>query len=311
MRVLVQRPFALALFGLAAVLSGRVLAQAGAPAPAATPAEPPEEVTVRGQKTMTQYRLEIERARDDVFRLFNEANRGSDTDIKCRDEQPTGSRVRRAVCRSEAEMRADEATAQDFLGALLRSAGNYLVAGSAGGTQVVANIATGQAQAAGESGEADALAKFELEWRRLLSENRDLYTATVKYAELEAEYAEARGDRVAPLPDLMRGAPAAEPTGPQCEATTLTEYSQRNNLANVSGTVSISNCPGGTTGGFTLVARVRDDAGETRPIEFMETWQRADAQDHLFNADYPIGDNVFLVSVRVRDLTCTCAEPAQ
>ena len=46
------------------------------------PAEPPEEVTVRGRKTMTQFRLEIERARDDVFRRFNEANEGSGTDIK-------------------------------------------------------------------------------------------------------------------------------------------------------------------------------------------------------------------------------------
>lgn len=70
-------------------------------------------------------------------------------------------------------------------------------------------------------------------------------------------------------------------------------------------------CPAGTTGHFTLVANVRDDAGETRPIGFSETWQRADTQDHSFGADYPIGQNVTLTSVRVRNLRCTCEVPAQ
>jgi hypothetical protein len=109
---------------------------------------------------------------------------------------------------------------------------------------------------------------------------------------------------------LEEPAAPAQAAGPQCEATTLTEYQQRNNIARVTGTVSISSCPAGTTGKFTLVARIRDDNGEIRPLEFNETWQRADAQDHLFNTDYPIGDNVELMSVRVRGLACTCAEPA-
>ena len=100
--------------------------------------------------------------------------------------------------------------------------------------------------------------------------------------------------------------------GPQCEATTLTEYSQRDTLASVMGTVSIANCPAGTTGTFSIIARVRDEAGEIKPLEFKETWQRDDAKDHTFTSDYPIGENVELVSVRVRNLTCTCsaAEPA-
>ena len=58
-------------------------------------------------------------------------------------------------------------------------------------------------------------------------------------------------------------------------------------------------CPAGTTGKFTLVARARDDAGTSTPIEFTEMWQNPDAQDYIFFADYPIGDNVFLESVRV------------
>jgi hypothetical protein len=97
-------------------------------------------------------------------------------------------------------------------------------------------------------------------------------------------------------------------SGPQCEASTLTEYSQSDTMALVNGTVSISNCPAGTAGRMTLVARVKDEAGETKLLEFPETWQRDDAEDHAFTSTYPIGDNVELVSVRVRGLTCTCAE---
>jgi hypothetical protein len=98
--------------------------------------------------------------------------------------------------------------------------------------------------------------------------------------------------------------------GPQCEASALTEYSQRGARALVSGTISIGSCPVGTSGAFTLVARVRDESGEVKLLEFNETWQRDDAQDVKFNGDYAIGDNIELVNVRLRNLTCTCAAPA-
>ena len=306
MRALVQRPLAIAALGLVAVLPMRVLAQADAV----------EEVTVQGRKTLTQYRLEIEQARDEVFRLYNEANEGKSNDITCRAEQPTGSRMRQQVCRSEAENKAHASAAFDFLTGLLRSAGNYNEPGAIGGTQVVANIDTGEAQGNGQTGQADALAQFETEWKRLLSENRQLFQAVVKYADLQDEYDRARGATTAPterdlrvlLEDPIAPAGAA---GPQCEASTLTEYQQRNNVARVTGTVSLANCTAGTTGSFTLVARVRDDNGEIRPIEFNESWQRADAEDHRFSTDYPIGDNVELMNVRVRDLKCTCADTAR
>ena len=133
--------------------------------------------------------------------------------------------------------------------------------------------------------------------------------AVAEYAELKAEFDRLRGvtSVSAPQPrQILLGR-----AGPQCEASTLTEFEQRNNVARVSGTVSISMCPAGTTGSLTLVANVRDEAGAITPIEFSERWQRADAQDHTFNSDYPIGDNVYLVSVRVRSLTCTCEGPTQ
>lgn len=94
----------------------------------------------------------------------------------------------------------------------------------------------------------------------------------------------------------------------QCEANTTTEYHQRNNVARVTGTVSVTSCPGGSAGTFDVVARVRDDSGEIKPLEFAEKWQRDDKGDSPFNGDYPIGDNVELMNVRIRNLKCTCAE---
>jgi hypothetical protein len=102
---------------------------------------------------------------------------------------------------------------------------------------------------------------------------------------------------------------AAQPSGPQCEATTLTEYFQQNDVARVTGRISIAACPAGTAGSYNVVARVRDWGGETEALEFSETWQRDDAGDVAFTTDYPIGADVKLV--RVRGLKCTCAAAAQ
>jgi len=308
MRAFVQRPLAFAVVALAALLSGRAFAQS-APTPAA---EPTEEITVRGQRSLAEYRVELERQRDEIFRMFNAANEGDETDIRCKNEQPTGSRMRQSVCRSNAENRHDAAAARGFLTSLLQNAGLYItnsmIVPNGGDTQLNANVGSRVAQGDAEAGEQDALAKFELEWKRLLTENQELYQAVVKYVELDTDYNKARGVAVpADLEQALQVQAPARPTGPQCEATTLTEYQQRNNVARVTGTVSIANCAAGTAGTFTLVARVRDESGEIKPVEFAEAWQRADAQDHTFNADYPIGDNVELMNVRVRGLTCTCA----
>jgi hypothetical protein len=103
---------------------------------------------------------------------------------------------------------------------------------------------------------------------------------------------------------------APAPSGPQCEASALTEYSQRDTMARIQGSISIANCPAGSTGKFTVVARVRDERGETELIEFNKEWQRDDTEDHKFNSDFEIGENVELVSVRLRSLDCTCAATA-
>ena len=274
----------LGLVSFAVVLSGRVPAQ---------PVEEPEEIVVRA-KPLSQYRLEIELARDEMIKLFNEANEDDDNDVRCRYDAPTGSRIPVRVCFSAAQDRASGNAARDFLQALARGAG------SAGGTET--GIGSAQEAVVAEN---RAQAQFENEWRRVLGENQQFYDAVVKYRVLEDEFDRARGAMIRiPIPSFTL-------KGPQCEASTWTEYEQVGNVARVAGKVSISACPAGTAGKFALVARVRDEAGASTPIEFSEMWQSADSEDYIFYADYPIGDNVFLQSVRVRNLTCTCEGPTQ
>jgi hypothetical protein len=282
-RAFVQRPLSYAVVILAAALAGGVLAQA---------AEEPEEIIVRG-KPLSQFRLQIEQAHDEMVKLFNEANEGEDNDVRCRDEAPTGSRIPQRVCWSQAQDRASAGAARHFLNALHLGHGSASEAAEAsiGGAQIAA------------SAENRALVEFEDEWQRVMGTNRQFYDAVIKYRELENEFDRARGETVRiPIPSFTMN-------GPQCEASTYTEYEQRGSVARVTGTVSISACPAGTTGKFAVVARVRNEAGAVTPIEFSEMWQNPDPQDYVFNADYPIGDNVVLETVRVRNLTCRCETP--
>jgi hypothetical protein len=302
MRAFVRCSRGLASF--AAILSSRVLAETFAQPPEEPLARPPaqnEEIIVRGGKSLSEWRMELNQARNDLFKLFNESNEGEDNDIQCRNEAPTGSRIPQSVCRSRAEDRADANGARHLLNALTLSSGP----GSGD-----AALGTAEAQSNAVLAGSSALAQYEEEWRRVLSGDRQFYEAVLKYAALEQQFDSLSGNATSASAQQPRQILLGR-AGPQCEATTLTEFEQRNNVARVSGTVSISSCPAGTTGSFTLVAQVRDDAGAITPIEFNETWQRADAQDHIFESQYPIGEDVFLQSVRVRNLECTCADPRQ
>jgi hypothetical protein len=272
------------LVSFAVILSGPVLAQS---------AEEPEEIIVRA-KPLNRYRAEIEVARDEMIRLFNDANEGDDNDVRCRYEAPTGSRIPVRVCFSAAQDRTSANAARDWLQALTRSTGS-----SSQGAEGIASVPNTSVE------ESRAMVEFEEEWRRVVGANQQFYDAVVKYRELEDEFDRARGATIRiPIPVFTL-------KGPQCEASTWTEYEQIGNVARVTGKVSISACPAGTIGKFALIARVRDEAGASTPIEFSEMWQSADAQDYVFYADYPIGDNVFLESVRVRNLTCACERPTQ
>jgi hypothetical protein len=100
-----------------------------------------------------------------------------------------------------------------------------------------------------------------------------------------------------------------QPSALQCEASTTTNYAQSNTVARVDGTINVRNCSTGSTGTYNIVLRDRDENGEINSLEFSDKWQRSDGEDVKFAADYPIGQNVDLVNVRVHDLRCTCTDP--
>ena len=92
----------------------------------------------------------------------------------------------------------------------------------------------------------------------------------------------------------------------QCRASVATEYLQSDTLVNVAGTIEVEGCAA-ATGEYTIAARVVDENGQAKTLEFSETWQRDDDRAVTFKADYPIGENVELLNVRAR-VRCACAD---
>jgi hypothetical protein len=96
----------------------------------------------------------------------------------------------------------------------------------------------------------------------------------------------------------------------QCEAVASISYHQRNTVARVETTIEVADCTK-AAGELTVALRVRDESRAIKPLEFSATWQRSDDQNLSVTADYPIGENVELMSVRVRGLRCRCADPPE
>ncbi len=187
---------ALALLGLAGIsISSPALAQS-----AATAAEPPEEITVRGAKPLEEYRLELEAARLDLVAAYNEANSSDQNDIVCRNERVTGTRMPQRVCRSRAQSEAEASASMSWLRSMTHGAGRYAsapVAGAAGPPEVLpavnASIGAAAAQSGAEMLSAESRAAIEAELEQLKRENRQVYRAIVKYLEALDEYNRARG----------------------------------------------------------------------------------------------------------------------
>ena len=65
--------------------------------------EPPEtieEVVVHGSKPLVKLKLEIFKAEDALYDLYNSLNTDDDFDIRCYKEAPTGSKIKRRICRT-------------------------------------------------------------------------------------------------------------------------------------------------------------------------------------------------------------------
>jgi hypothetical protein len=95
----------------------------------------------------------------------------------------------------------------------------------------------------------------------------------------------------------------------QCSATIALEYSQRGSAVRVASAIENKDCAA-SRGEYTLLISVRDESLELKTLEFDAAWHRDDDRPVKLSADYPIGENVDLVSVRSRRLRCTCGEEA-
>ena len=93
---------------------------------------------------------------------------------------------------------------------------------------------------------------------------------------------------------------------PSCDATMAIQYEQRNTVARVAATIENPSCAA-CTGEYTIFVRVRDESGESKTLEFPGQWRRADDEPVKFTADYPVGTNVDVLSVRTKGLRCVCA----
>lgn len=59
-----------------------------------------DEITVIGERDLLALRVEITRAEDEIFSIFNELNEDDDYDMICETERPVGTRIARRVCRA-------------------------------------------------------------------------------------------------------------------------------------------------------------------------------------------------------------------
>jgi len=92
-----------------------------------------------------------------------------------------------------------------------------------------------------------------------------------------------------------------------CAATYAIEYTQKNTKVGVEGVIENKGCAA-SSGEYKLLVRVRDETGEVKTLDFLGSWQRDDDQPVKFGGDYPIGNDVDLVNVRVTQVRCTCAD---
>ena len=95
------------------------------------------------------------------------------------------------------------------------------------------------------------------------------------------------------------------PARQRCSASLEFEYLQSNTVAVVHSILNVPDC-GAASGEYTVLVRFRDDNNDLHSLEYPETWQRDDNQAITASAEYVIGEDVDLVTVRSRKLRCLC-----
>jgi hypothetical protein len=90
-----------------------------------------------------------------------------------------------------------------------------------------------------------------------------------------------------------------------CAAVIEIEYTQKNAVVAITGTIANADCAA-CSGEYEVAVTVRDQNLDLKTLKFMESWQRRDDQPVSFSLEYPIGKDVDVTRVRARQLRCTC-----
>ena len=130
-------------------------------------AETIEEVTVIGQRTLTSIRMQIDRASERIFELYNELNTDDLYDIHCRSAAPTGSHITRKVCSPV-----------------------YFELAEADATQVSLGGGVGTGLFYGRLAQHNPI--MEQKWKDVVNNNPEIVEAIVEHFELTEELKESR-----------------------------------------------------------------------------------------------------------------------
>jgi hypothetical protein len=60
-----------------------------------------EEIVVRGYKPLINLKFEMYEAEEALYKVFNSLNSNDDYDIHCYEEAPTGTKIKKRVCKTE------------------------------------------------------------------------------------------------------------------------------------------------------------------------------------------------------------------
>ena len=93
-----------------------------------------------------------------------------------------------------------------------------------------------------------------------------------------------------------------------CVATAALDYFQRGTDAQVETSVDTEDCSA-ASGGYIVKLTIRSDSdGKETVLDVEESWERVEDAPVESIRRYPIGKGVELRKVRVRKLSCACAE---
>ncbi len=102
-----------------------------------------------------------------------------------------------------------------------------------------------------------------------------------------------------------------ESTSNTCQAIASLDYLQRGAEAEVVTNIHTDDCAA-AGGNYTLTISVRGDFDkEPRTLSFEEAWERSDNAPVETLRLYPIGDDVDLLRIKARKLSCQCVDNSE